>query len=111
MSPRGDDGEGLLADPLTGAPEPGAGGGYRRRAAALSGFMTVRPSACAARRRRAPAVTKVIPASRARRPCRRGHSGPVGKPVVRGTRIPVQLVLRRLAEGATFTDLPEQVPP
>ncbi|OGK88844.1 MAG: antitoxin [Candidatus Rokubacteria bacterium GWC2_70_16] len=29
----------------------------------------------------------------------------MGKPVIRGTRIPVELVLRKLAEGATFEDL------
>jgi uncharacterized protein (DUF433 family) len=28
-----------------------------------------------------------------------------GKPVIRGTRIPVELLLRKLAEGATFEDL------
>ena len=28
-----------------------------------------------------------------------------GKPVVRGTRIPVELLLRKLAEGATLEDL------
>ena len=29
----------------------------------------------------------------------------LGKPVVRGTRIPVELVLRKLGEGATEADL------
>lgn len=29
----------------------------------------------------------------------------LGKPVIRGTRIPVELVLRRLSEGATEEDL------
>jgi uncharacterized protein (DUF433 family) len=29
----------------------------------------------------------------------------LGKPVIRGTRIPVELILRKLAEGATETDL------
>jgi uncharacterized protein (DUF433 family) len=29
----------------------------------------------------------------------------LGKPVVRGTRIPVELVLRKLAEGASSRDL------
>ena len=29
----------------------------------------------------------------------------LGKPVVKGTRIPVELLLRRLAEGATVEDL------
>ena len=33
-----------------------------------------------------------------------------GKPVVRGTRIPVELVLRKLSEGATETDLLEAYP-
>ena len=28
-----------------------------------------------------------------------------GKPVIRGTRIPVELLLRKLAEGATLEDL------
>lgn len=34
----------------------------------------------------------------------------VGKPVIRGTRIPVELVLRRLAEGATEADLLDAYP-
>lgn len=34
----------------------------------------------------------------------------MGKPVIRGTRIPVELVLRKLAEGATFTDLLDAYP-
>jgi len=29
----------------------------------------------------------------------------LGKPVIRGTRIPVELLLRRLSEGATTDDL------
>ena len=29
----------------------------------------------------------------------------LGKPVIRGTRIPVELLLRKLAEGATIEDL------
>jgi uncharacterized protein (DUF433 family) len=29
----------------------------------------------------------------------------LGKPVIRGTRIPVELVIRKLSEGATETDL------
>lgn len=29
----------------------------------------------------------------------------MGKPVIRGTRIPVELILRKLGEGATETDL------
>jgi uncharacterized protein (DUF433 family) len=29
----------------------------------------------------------------------------LGKPVIRGTRIPVELVIRKLAEGATEADL------
>lgn len=29
----------------------------------------------------------------------------LGKPVIRGTRIPVELVLRKLSEGATEADL------
>lgn len=29
----------------------------------------------------------------------------LGKPVIRGTRIPVELLLRKLAEGATDADL------
>ncbi len=28
-----------------------------------------------------------------------------GKPVIRGTRVPVELLLRKLAEGATIDDL------
>lgn len=34
----------------------------------------------------------------------------MGKPVIRGTRITVELILRRLAEGATDTDLLEDYP-
>ena len=29
----------------------------------------------------------------------------LGKPVIRGTRIPVEIILRKLAEGATEADL------
>lgn len=29
----------------------------------------------------------------------------LGKPVIRGTRVPVELILRKLAEGATEADL------
>lgn len=34
----------------------------------------------------------------------------LGKPVVRGTRIPVELVLRKLAEGATMADVLDAYP-
>jgi uncharacterized protein (DUF433 family) len=34
----------------------------------------------------------------------------LGKPVIRGTRIPVELILRRLGEGATEQDLLEAYP-
>lgn len=34
----------------------------------------------------------------------------LGKPVIRGTRIPVELVLRKLGEGATREDLLEAYP-
>lgn len=34
----------------------------------------------------------------------------LGKPVVRDTRIPVELLLRKLAEGATFTELLDAYP-
>ncbi len=34
----------------------------------------------------------------------------MGKPVIRGTRIPVELVLRKLGEGATEDDLLEAYP-
>jgi uncharacterized protein (DUF433 family) len=34
----------------------------------------------------------------------------LGKPVIRGTRIPVELVLRKLAEGATESDVLEAHP-
>jgi len=34
----------------------------------------------------------------------------LGKPVIRGTRIPVELVLRKLAEGATNPDLRDAYP-
>jgi uncharacterized protein (DUF433 family) len=33
-----------------------------------------------------------------------------GKPVIRGTRIPVELVLRKLAEGATAEELLDAYP-
>ena len=34
----------------------------------------------------------------------------LGKPVIRNTRIPVELVLRKLAEGATLADLLDAYP-
>lgn len=34
----------------------------------------------------------------------------LGKPVIRGTRIPVELVLRKLAEGATHSELLDAYP-
>jgi uncharacterized protein (DUF433 family) len=34
----------------------------------------------------------------------------MGKPIIRGTRIPVELLLRKLAEGATETDLLDAYP-
>jgi uncharacterized protein (DUF433 family) len=34
----------------------------------------------------------------------------LGKPVIRGTRIPVELLLRKLSEGATEADLLEAYP-
>jgi uncharacterized protein (DUF433 family) len=34
----------------------------------------------------------------------------LGKPVIRGTRIPVELLLRKLSEGATQADLLEAYP-
>ena len=34
----------------------------------------------------------------------------LGKPVIRGTRIPVEVLLRKLGEGATETDLLEAYP-
>ena len=34
----------------------------------------------------------------------------LGKPVIRGTRIPVELILRKLGEGATEKDLLEAYP-
>lgn len=34
----------------------------------------------------------------------------LGKPVVRGTRIPVELILRRISEGASEEDLLEAYP-
>ncbi len=34
----------------------------------------------------------------------------MGKPVIRGTRIPVELILRKLSEGASETDLVDAYP-
>jgi len=34
----------------------------------------------------------------------------MGKPVIRGTRIPVELILRKLGEGATQADLLDAYP-
>jgi uncharacterized protein (DUF433 family) len=34
----------------------------------------------------------------------------MGKPVIRGTRIPVEIILRKLSEGATETDLLDAYP-
>ena len=34
----------------------------------------------------------------------------LGKPVIRGTRIPVELILRKFSEGATEEDLQEAYP-
>lgn len=34
----------------------------------------------------------------------------LGKPVIRGTRVPVELILRKLAEGATEADLLDGYP-
>lgn len=34
----------------------------------------------------------------------------IGKPVIRGTRIPVELVLRKLSEGVSETDLLDAYP-
>ena len=34
----------------------------------------------------------------------------MGKPVIRGTRIPVELILRKLSEGATDADLLDAYP-
>jgi len=34
----------------------------------------------------------------------------LGKPVIRGTRIPVELLLRKLAEGATMEELLDAYP-
>ena len=33
-----------------------------------------------------------------------------GKPVIRGTRVPAELILRKLAEGASFEDLLDAYP-
>ncbi len=35
----------------------------------------------------------------------------LGKPVIRGTRIPVEVILRKLGEGATEADLLDAYPP
>ncbi|HEY3304517.1 MAG TPA: DUF433 domain-containing protein [Candidatus Binatia bacterium] len=34
----------------------------------------------------------------------------LGKPVIRGTRIPIELILRKLSEGATENDLLDAYP-
>ena len=34
----------------------------------------------------------------------------LGKPVIRGTRVPVELILRKLSEGATEEDLQDAYP-
>lgn len=34
----------------------------------------------------------------------------MGKPVIRGTRVPVELLIRKLAEGATESDLLDAYP-
>jgi uncharacterized protein (DUF433 family) len=34
----------------------------------------------------------------------------LGKPVISGTRIPVEVILRKLSEGATMTDLLDAYP-
>ncbi|MEK7278687.1 MAG: DUF433 domain-containing protein [Chloroflexota bacterium] len=34
----------------------------------------------------------------------------LGKPVIRGTRIPVELILRKLSDGATVADLLDAYP-
>lgn len=34
----------------------------------------------------------------------------LGKPVIRGTRIPVELILRKMSEGATIEDLLDAYP-
>lgn len=34
----------------------------------------------------------------------------MGKPVIRGTRVPVELIIRKLAEGATEADLLDAYP-
>jgi len=34
----------------------------------------------------------------------------VGKPVIRGTRVPVELIVRKLSEGATEADLLDAYP-
>lgn len=34
----------------------------------------------------------------------------LGKPVIRGTRVPVEMILRKLAEGATEADLLDGYP-
>ena len=34
----------------------------------------------------------------------------LGKPVIKGTRIPVELIIRKLGEGASFEDLSDAYP-
>ena len=34
----------------------------------------------------------------------------VGKPIIKGTRVPVDALIHRIAEGATFADLLEDYP-
>ena len=34
----------------------------------------------------------------------------LGKPVIKGTRVPVEIILRKLSEGATETDLLDAYP-
>lgn len=38
------------------------------------------------------------------------HRVMLGKPIIRGTRITVELILRKLAQGATSTDLLKMYP-
>ena len=40
----------------------------------------------------------------------RNHEIMLGKPVIRGTRIPVELILRKIAEGASTPDLLDAYP-